>query len=397
MNWLVAHYKSRADRRDDKHRLKFMRSLDTLQLNALRHGGFPSSVDEKHNVKLDVKMDAVREVQLPVIENDKAIQKLPKHFPDPPALTPPTLPKPVLVPQRRQGDRLRGFQLLYSPELANCGVAEQDFVAFLNTLNAAIGYDDKAKIMCSAIDIAAISLFIWEVNLTAMCIRALTTGVIRLKSRVKSQAYVEHANERFFHPRGLHVQIVRVASLKASSQLPSALYGAEEESCTTKNGFQFSIGAPDVDADVKGGLFKMDKRPIEYDPFDYGSCYAKILPSQYCSLRPTQLKEPATSFVAKLAERVEVFDVWRDRFAAKRSAKKQAKRERKAQEAIERVREKEGETGLEQYLRNQQVKGQKRRGKARTMLEKVLGRGKVVLIITNLDYRPEELGAAKAG
>lgn len=369
MQALMSHFKERADAQDDQRHVDWLDSADARQ-------AYDPPLTEREQL---LRNDAYR-----------AFQKLPNYFPDPPRVLPPPLEKPVMIPQRRQSDRLRGFQLLYAPALAESHVSEQQFVTFLNRLNVAIGFDNKIKIFNFAIDVGTIACSSWELLVATIGTQALTTTAAHIKSRVKSEAYVAHANERFFHPRGLHAQIVPVSSvyprgLAGSPSSPSqGSYGATQD---TQSTFQFSLGSPNVLPEshpkAAGGLFNLNKRPIEYDPFDYGPGYVKILPDQYSPMRPSQYKEPATSLVDKAAEKVEKYNVWQDRLPAKKNARRNAKQ----QETIEAIRASQGEAGVVRYLQQQEEERQRELQKEKSKLGRFLDRNKVILIITNLDDR----------
>ena len=359
MQSLVQHYKTRADRKDDNLRLRS-----------------PPSADAEPHDDQQLRDDA-----------ETAFHTLSHAFPDPPDVLPVALPKPVVIPQRRQGDRLRGFQLLYAAELAQSGVSEPDFVRFLNRLNVAIGFDSRVTIFNFAIDMATLACSSWELLLATIATQALTTTAAHLKSRAKSEAYVAHANERFFHPRGLHAQIVPIASL-ASTDTPLSPSSEEREASAeaeSSSSFQFSLGSPNVlpleHPKAKGGLFNLNKRPIEYDPFDYGPGYVRILPHQYCALQPSRYREPANSLLDKVAHKVEKYNVWQDRLPAKKYASRQSKR----QDKLARIYQQEGEAGVLRFLQTEEQKHQQRLDKQKTAVARLMDRNKVILIITNLD------------
>jgi hypothetical protein len=74
----------------------------------------------------------------------------------PPAYTPGTqyggrLPCPVILPQRRPGDKKRGFVRAYAPVLADSGIDQGAFLEFLNTFHAA----SKASPWLTVVNVAA--------------------------------------------------------------------------------------------------------------------------------------------------------------------------------------------------------------------------------------------------
>jgi hypothetical protein len=58
---------------------------------------------------------------------------------------------PVVVPQRRPGNKERGFMKAYAPILSQCGISEEHFHDFLNALNKAV----QASKWITAVQIAA--------------------------------------------------------------------------------------------------------------------------------------------------------------------------------------------------------------------------------------------------
>lgn len=45
---------------------------------------------------------------------------------------------PVIIPQRRPGNKQRGFMKAYAPVLSDCGITEDHFHGFIDALNKAI-------------------------------------------------------------------------------------------------------------------------------------------------------------------------------------------------------------------------------------------------------------------
>ncbi|TKY89031.1 hypothetical protein EX895_001562 [Sporisorium graminicola] len=298
------------------------------------------------------------------------------------AVLPPPLDKPVVIPQRRQADRLRGFQLLYAPALADSGVSEPQFIAFLSELNEAIGFDTRVKLFNFGVDVGAMAVGSWEMLVAVVATQALTTTAAHVGSRVKSEACVARANQGLFHPRGLHAQIVPVSSGCFANSFSENEPAAGD---TQSSSFQFSLGSPNVlpetDPRARGALFNLNKRPIDYDPFDYGPGYLRLRPDQYAPLRPSQHREPVSNLMDRAAAKVEKYNVWKDRLPAK----KNARRQRKQQEKVEAIRSEQGEAGVERFLQQQQQ--QQGTDKEKSKLAKFMDRNKVVLLVTNLDER----------
>lgn len=372
MDALVQHYKQKADRKEDRLGLNVIESTRPID------GYGAAELTREQDDQLTAEEEDLRG------DADRAFQSLPSYFDGPPRVLPHRLEKPVMIPQRRQGDRLRGFQLLYAPALAESGVSEQQFITFLNRLNVAIGFDNKIKIFNFAMDIGTIACSSWELLVATIGTQALTTTAAHIKSRARSEAYVAHANQSFFHLRGLHAQIVPVSSVYPTLSTPPS---DADQVATQQSTFQFSLGSPNVLPEshpkAKGGLFNLNKRPIEYDPFDYGSGYVKIKPDQYSPLQPSQYQEPATSLVERAAEKVEKYNIWQDRLPAKKNARRSDKRHR----IIEDMRRLEGPVAVSRYLEKEEQKQRMELDKKQGKLGRFMDRNKVILIVTNLADR----------
>lgn len=52
-------------------------------------------------------------------------------------VAPVSLPYPIIIPQRRPGQRARGFIRAYAPDLMGCGIDEPMFMGFLDELDKA--------------------------------------------------------------------------------------------------------------------------------------------------------------------------------------------------------------------------------------------------------------------
>ena len=356
MNSIVSFYKAKEDRRED-HK----------QAQATQDRGDPlEETAEERQLRQDTY---------------QALEKLPACFSPPSSVMPDPLPKPVLIPQRRHGDRLRGFQLLFPPQLEQSAISEQDFTIFLNRLNTAIGFDSKIKLFNFAIDVGTIAAPSWELAVAVLGTQALTTTSAYVKSRAKSQAYLDHANQRLFNPRGLQAQLVPVSQLNHSIFPPSAGTPISE----SRNQFQFTLGSPLVldpeHPKAKGSLFNLNKTPIDYDPFDYGPSFPKIHPDQYCQLRPSTFREIPTTLIDKAADKVENYNVWQDRLPAKKWARKDKKRQAK----LEGIRTEHGEQGVQAFLQEQEVKAEQAQSVNKSSWRRIANRHKVILVITNLD------------
>ncbi len=215
MQSLTSYYKEKADLRDDKRRLKALQSQPTPQLYSSTTQNLASLATE-HYDQLATKLlkplsnfpTSSHHLQLIFLPSSQA------------CLHPATQ-------TRRSSARL---PTTLRSSLSQSSVSEEQFISFLNRLNVAIGFDNRIKILNFAIDIATIACSTWEVVVATVAAQALSTTAAHVKSRSKSEAYVAHANERFWHPRGLHAQIVLLSGwiLHVLTQLTATLTTATQ-------------------------------------------------------------------------------------------------------------------------------------------------------------------------
>lgn len=112
------------------------------------------------------------------------------------------LPMPVILPQRRPGDRARGFIHAYAPLLQNVGIDQTTFMDFLKDLNLATAPSP----WINAINLAAVAVqHVPEPITIAVSIAAQVTTQVSLQahSRSKTNAFLNKVNVEFFRPLGL--------------------------------------------------------------------------------------------------------------------------------------------------------------------------------------------------
>ena len=118
----------------------------------------------------------------------------------------PLLPKPVVMPRLDQGSSVP-FARAWPPELADHAITQEDFVAFIDNLNIAISPNvailvpyDVAEGVGGALEAIA------------------TLGAIAVNYK-RTKDYLALTNEKYFHPRKLHVKIVNTKRLKTLLKL----------------------------------------------------------------------------------------------------------------------------------------------------------------------------------
>ncbi|KAM0477774.1 hypothetical protein ACHAPX_005538 [Trichoderma viride] len=112
------------------------------------------------------------------------------------------LPMPVILPQRRPGDRARGFIHAYAPLLQNVGIDQTTFMDFIRELNLATAPSP----WINAINLAAVAVqHVPEPITIAVSIAAQVTTQVSLQahSRSKTNAFLNKVNAEFFRPLGL--------------------------------------------------------------------------------------------------------------------------------------------------------------------------------------------------
>ncbi|KAL6887995.1 hypothetical protein GGI43DRAFT_416854 [Trichoderma evansii] len=112
------------------------------------------------------------------------------------------LPMPVILPQRRPGERARGFIHAYAPLLQNVGIDQTTFMDFIRDLNLATAPSP----WINAINLAAVAVqHVPEPITIAVSIAAQVTTQVSLQahSRSKTNAFLNKVNAEFFRPLGL--------------------------------------------------------------------------------------------------------------------------------------------------------------------------------------------------
>ncbi|KAH8121743.1 hypothetical protein FP744_10002258 [Trichoderma asperellum] len=112
------------------------------------------------------------------------------------------LPMPVILPQRRPGERARGFIQAYAPLLQNAGIDQATFMDFIKELNLATAPSPWIH----AINLAAVAVQnVPEPITIAVSIAAQRATQVSLQahSRSKTNAFLNKVNAEFFLPLGL--------------------------------------------------------------------------------------------------------------------------------------------------------------------------------------------------
>lgn len=139
----------------------------------------------------------------------------------------PTLPYPVILPQRRPRSRKRGFIRAYAPVLDDFGIDQAMFIDFLETSNKAC----QASGWIGAINLASIGTMFMPSAIgmaVSVAIQIGTDVAIAAENRRKfvlpftvgssfnchanvvhrTNTYFDKINQEMFHPRGLHCLVM---------------------------------------------------------------------------------------------------------------------------------------------------------------------------------------------
>ncbi|KAI1114202.1 hypothetical protein F5Y14DRAFT_441420 [Nemania sp. NC0429] len=124
----------------------------------------------------------------------------------------PPLPKPVLVPRVHPG-AAAPFLRAWAPELADHAVAKEDFVAFIDYLNIINTPHLAFRVM--EVTGAAVGLVPYDVaeGVGGALEGIAIIGTIALNYKRKKD-YFALMNEKYFHPRKLHVKVIGTKRLK---------------------------------------------------------------------------------------------------------------------------------------------------------------------------------------
>lgn len=102
------------------------------------------------------------------------------------ALTTGRLAHPVIIPQRRPGDRLRGFVRAYAPDLMSCGIDQETWIDLLVTFTRA----SRAPKWMAALNLAGSAGFAIPVHAAGagvgIAVQIVTAIAMELKGRSQS-------------------------------------------------------------------------------------------------------------------------------------------------------------------------------------------------------------------
>ena len=121
------------------------------------------------------------------------------------------LPMPVIIPQRRPGEKRKGFAKAYAPVLENAAITQDVWMKFLKD------FDDssQASPILTVIQLGAVVAgFIPDAicQAVAAAIQTAAEISIELQMRKRTNTYLHKMNEEFFMKRGLYAMIMKYKS-----------------------------------------------------------------------------------------------------------------------------------------------------------------------------------------
>ena len=129
----------------------------------------------------------------------------------------PLLPKPVVMPRLDQGSSVP-FARAWPPELADHAITQEDFVAFIDNLNIAISPNVAIQVLAVIGAIAGLVPYDVAEGVGGALEAIATLGAIAVNYK-RTKDYLALTNEKYFHPRKLHVKIVNTKRLKTLLKL----------------------------------------------------------------------------------------------------------------------------------------------------------------------------------
>ncbi|KAG8528654.1 uncharacterized protein KY384_006341 [Bacidia gigantensis] len=119
------------------------------------------------------------------------------------------LPLPVIIPQRRPGNKDRGFVRAYAPSLAPAGISEETFLLFLTTFHTAAKASPVLNVVMLGSAVAGFMPSI-AANVTGMVVGAAARMAAESQKQGRRKGFLEVMNERLFEPRGLLAVVVMI-------------------------------------------------------------------------------------------------------------------------------------------------------------------------------------------
>ena len=139
----------------------------------------------------------------------------------PPLGTPKRLDQPIIVPQRRPGEKARGFVRAYAPVLADSGISQETFLSFIKNFQGASSASPVLNVVFFSAGAAG---FVPEpfTQLGSAAVQIAAGAAMEVQRRKRTNNFLDQMNEQLFKPRGLYAMIM--------SYVPNAARPIEAES-----------------------------------------------------------------------------------------------------------------------------------------------------------------------
>ncbi|KAI9713761.1 MAG: hypothetical protein M1828_001355 [Chrysothrix sp. TS-e1954] len=140
--------------------------------------------------------------------------------PPPPAKAP-RLDQPIILPQRRPGEKGRGFVRAYAPVLSMSGISQETFLSFVKNFHAASSASPVLNVVFYSAGAAG---FVPEPfsQLGSAVVQAAAGTAMELHRRKRTNNFLDQMNDGLFKPRGLYAMVM--------SYVPNATRPIEAES-----------------------------------------------------------------------------------------------------------------------------------------------------------------------
>ncbi|KDQ19984.1 hypothetical protein BOTBODRAFT_62350 [Botryobasidium botryosum FD-172 SS1] len=191
----------------------------TVTPQGQRPSGATGKIHDHYREKFAEKLDdnTARAIAASAYSGSPALAAKPQERPFPPPPHPGSirpLTNIVVLPQRRPGERTRGFAKLYAPLLESCGIDEATWEGFVKSLNDSLALSPTLTAISAGLDIASIVVPSWEFAVAAPLTGLIVDYVNAKNGKVRGNAYLEHANQYLFQPRGLIGSFLTVAEYR---------------------------------------------------------------------------------------------------------------------------------------------------------------------------------------
>lgn len=141
------------------------------------------------------------------------------------------LTQPVILPQRRPGERTRGWVRGYAPVLSERGIMQDEWLKFLVGFEKAIGLNNWFHVLNFAVWAAdKISVALQGVDPIAQAVAVAIHISLEMSRRgyvhIKQNTYLDKLNDSYFKPRGLYAMVVKYQPKNQSSNPFSSSLGS---------------------------------------------------------------------------------------------------------------------------------------------------------------------------